>query len=84
MEAWCPQCFCGVRAPADPERFPRLGDGRMPYTPIKCVNEACLLTSVAIGFDMHGQPTCGQCRSRRFVVLPVTGAKIILPMGAKS
>ncbi len=57
-EDFCPRCFAYVRALREQTRFQP-----WMFIPIKC--GSCGLQSVAIGSE-----TCGQCRSRRVVVLP--------------
>lgn len=60
-EVWCPACFCYVRSPLEPERFP-VG----AYFPVLC--QDCRVTSVAMGVR-----ACNQCGSRRVqLTLPKT------------
>jgi hypothetical protein len=67
QEPWCPQCFCSKRAPQDPRFADAVRIGQI--LPIACT--ACGKTTVDFGRHF-----CGQCGSKKFMVLLPKGAVI--------
>jgi hypothetical protein len=63
-ETWCPPCFVGIRAVRDARWQQAVHVGQV--LAIQCLAPACGVTSVDFG-----RKCCGQCGSRKFlVVLP--------------